>query len=973
MRVRRLRIEGFGNLRGEFIFSSDRCNLILEPNESGKSTLTAAIQAALYGFPRQRASREHPITERECHRPWKGETYAVELELECRDRAYVVRRDFDQETVSIHDGLSGKEITSEFASGKDQIDLGLALTGLSREDFTRCCFVGQRDIESLRDAGGLTHALQRIASSQGGDVAAGEALEILERATGQEYKGKLLGKGKVETEIRRLEKEIDEVRGVMEKIAARRRDSEGRIMMLEETTRREGRAEADLVRVDYLQLLSAREEARSSLDQCNRDAAQIDEYRAELSRLADYASFPAERLGTLREKKGRIDTLAEKQEEARQALETEVEEPLGVLTARLGELSSLEALSSDEIASVRQQLTVIQERWEMRRRKRAELRREQRALREAGVEPRRLTDIAASLAGLDEEDRTFLSGYRERHLELKAGLGDAERERDRLTRHEEGETPMLMPLSRGRRGEGLALAAGFLGVVLSILVYFTTQNRWPLIATGALALGGFVTWFLLLERRPLPGAEEFGSELQQIQTGIWAREKELAAMRERLAGLSSRSGRSRPEDLVEDYREMERIQEKAAPLATLAAACAEIQQLYAEAASGMEEMMRRAGFASSRRPLTPRLAGRFAERIAEFAAARERANTLEAERDTRLADIDAMAGETLELRSAMTRLLAGDGDPSAGDPLEIADLEEALTRFEEAARKRERHDQLSREILPAALGRHPVPPAERSAMLERDIEVLSRQIERALAARPALGGLGPEMSSREYADERRRLQEEVRSTQTERMALSEELGDVLKDYRRDYPGYQTMLDELEDALRRARDFQTAVALAAEVLTSISREAYAEWAEVLNEKTSGIIRRLNPRYEDIRFDTDLSFTVRDSVSGRRLDQSAVDAQLSSGARDQIYLAARLAISEYLSAAGVRLPFILDDPFATFDDSRFARAMEFLLETLSKRHQIIILSCHEDRHRKWRSDPGDPLAERVRVLDLTPLST
>src|SRR6185436_3698907 len=57
MRIRRLRVEGFGNLKGDFIFSSDRCNLILEPNESGKSTLAAAILAALYGFPKERASR----------------------------------------------------------------------------------------------------------------------------------------------------------------------------------------------------------------------------------------------------------------------------------------------------------------------------------------------------------------------------------------------------------------------------------------------------------------------------------------------------------------------------------------------------------------------------------------------------------------------------------------------------------------------------------------------------------------------------------------------------------------------------------------------------------------------------------------------------------------------------------------------------------------------------------------------------
>jgi len=49
--------------------------------------------------------------------------------------------------------------------------------------------------------------------------------------------------------------------------------------------------------------------------------------------------------------------------------------------------------------------------------------------------------------------------------------------------------------------------------------------------------------------------------------------------------------------------------------------------------------------------------------------------------------------------------------------------------------------------------------------------------------------------------------------------------------------------------------------------------------------------------------------------------AVSAALLRGAR-QLYLAVRLAISEYLSRGRSPLPFLLDDVFATSDDERRA---------------------------------------------------
>ena len=50
MKLVRLRVDGFGPLQGEWHFAPDRVNVLVDDNERGKSSLFAAIAAALYGL-----------------------------------------------------------------------------------------------------------------------------------------------------------------------------------------------------------------------------------------------------------------------------------------------------------------------------------------------------------------------------------------------------------------------------------------------------------------------------------------------------------------------------------------------------------------------------------------------------------------------------------------------------------------------------------------------------------------------------------------------------------------------------------------------------------------------------------------------------------------------------------------------------------------------------------------------------------
>jgi uncharacterized protein YhaN len=84
-----------------------------------------------------------------------------------------------------------------------------------------------------------------------------------------------------------------------------------------------------------------------------------------------------------------------------------------------------------------------------------------------------------------------------------------------------------------------------------------------------------------------------------------------------------------------------------------------------------------------------------------------------------------------------------------------------------------------------------------------------------------------------------------------------------------------------------------------------------------------------------------------AGGERLAAARLDQALSAGARDQVGLALRVAICEYLARGGERLPLVLDDPFASADDERAARLLATLGEIVRTGHPVVVLTCHRTK--------------------------
>ncbi|MFY9629800.1 MAG: hypothetical protein WAK03_16850, partial [Methylocystis sp.] len=110
-------------------------------------------------------------------------------------------------------------------------------------------------------------------------------------------------------------------------------------------------------------------------------------------------------------------------------------------------------------------------------------------------------------------------------------------------------------------------------------------------------------------------------------------------------------------------------------------------------------------------------------------------------------------------------------------------------------------------------------------------------------------------------------------------------------------------------------------------------------------TNGAFERLSADYDE----SDAPMLVGQRGNGSRVPV----AGMSEGARDQLFLALRLALLELRS--GEPLPFIGDDLLASFDDARTARALGLLAE-FGHTRQAILFTHHRHVAEIARNLPG-----------------
>ena len=165
----------------------------------------------------------------------------------------------------------------------------------------------------------------------------------------------------------------------------------------------------------------------------------------------------------------------------------------------------------------------------------------------------------------------------------------------------------------------------------------------------------------------------------------------------------------------------------------------------------------------------------------------------------------------------------------------------------------------------------------------------------------------------------------------------------------------TALEERRDALL---DQEAALTLAAEAMEQADLTLRERFSPMLAQEAAALFGKLTGgRYDEITLARDLSAKARlagDAV-GREADY------LSQGARDQLYLALRLAVCALVLPAEQACPIILDDALTAFDRERMGRALD-LMKELAKERQVLLFTCHE---REGAYFAGDDAVTKIEL--------
>lgn len=150
---------------------------------------------------------------------------------------------------------------------------------------------------------------------------------------------------------------------------------------------------------------------------------------------------------------------------------------------------------------------------------------------------------------------------------------------------------------------------------------------------------------------------------------------------------------------------------------------------------------------------------------------------------------------------------------------------------------------------------------------------------------------------------------------------------------------QSQILSLTEQKKLLSQKHSALVTAIEALNVASENMRSETAPKIAKQTSSLFSKITDgKYSALYTDANMNLSFL--MSGEAECRSA--GYLSAGTLDVAYISLRVTLCEFLYKEAPTL--IFDDAFASMDDERLKKTLDFLTE-LSERFQIIILSCHE----------------------------
>lgn len=947
MWIERMEIAGFGNIAGEKIeFEDGKLNLVVESNEYGKSTMATAVWAGIFDFPPEGSVGAG--TEREYWRPRQAEgaLFGVTIWISTGERSLKIVRDFNQKSVRVLDrNAADRDVTTEFKGADGSDETGLKITGMTREMFRSTCFVGQRELDENSIDEDVASALRGIADSSTASHTAGSAIFALDHALNQfQNRG---SRQKVEQLIRNLELERKELHN---KLSALEEDqmtifaSHIRLSEIDELMENANGGLQDESSVDAIRQV---EEIDNRLLKLKQTIHRVGELQAEIDKagLADDRvpewEIAVRDLWSKREmRKGEYENLRlDSQQESGASESDDLERGFQRKWRGLAEFSPQDSQSLSllilRLTDLEKELSTLKDRHQS----------EAAKLQRSSIDMGRHQQAKEKLSSLDQKDTSDALSYSALIETAKQQITESERS---VVQYR----AQLLSIDSQRKAQKnkdltIGCIAGGVFLVLLIVAILMRDMLWLAIVCGVLALAAAAGTGFFIMRYLKPGQfkkKEFDkievdldkatTLAQQLVSKIGALEGKLESIA-RKAGISG--GRN---ELMLLLGERSEVAPRMRDIESLDGEIASKEAQFKRSQEELEMYFHKAGIPS--KELTMERARKLSEDVAKCVEEGKSIQTATSQTRLKLQQLGLLHSEIESIEGKLKEIFQSLGISSEES------LDSGYRKFNSQLEAYYRVQRFKGEI---------------------------SRIEHDSLGDSSFGDLSDLIVSLE--SKRSQLREQISgeagaaqiSPQTDRVKLSDERNEVIlrlrlaaKNFDDNFLNTLEQLNQLERDLAKARQAKLAIELARDTLRKLSGENYVDWSTKLNLIADEMVKEINLDYESLSFSNNLQLKVRRKGETEAIKSPELDNRLSVGTKEQLNWLARMVVSRYLSKDNP-LPIVLDEPFSESDDERFKQIMQFVVEVLSRKHQVIVFSCHRQRHQWFFEQLGEGQRQRI----------
>lgn len=921
MRIDRLDLTGFGRFSGRSIAFGPGFNLVHGPNEAGKSTLLSFIELMLYGAKKEGVGKRIFLPVHEQYQPWSGGAYAGRMLFTLADgRSLEITRNFDRERdeLSLIDAVLGTEI--EFPRDRrGEMLFARELLGMTRSVFLNTVMIPQMGLaEGIDDPDNeLRQDLLKALAGGARDRSAASALSILNRA--------------------------------LENIG--RTDRGKRDALLRETI---ARLEEELKRArDHrIQLQMNRERARAIEADLERSTGLLAALQWQMA--TDRAAELEQRIVRARELAARIEEEAAAVEQYRPFREVDLrnaDKPIGLedqLQATRTAIAELEKKIADIENELRGNKEKVQELNAFRGlgpeavTEMIELRAEWRAAQEAIVRVR--GEVEGNLAKVREKQQRFSE------LEtLFTALGDdAGLRLEELNRREAELTAELEGLT-DRAGEqssrqGPQRALSLAGGVVAIVSLIAAGALYGLDFLGVIEVGllwaipagiGLIAALAALIFRGRGGALE--NSMREVTVIFEDTQEERKAVRKERATILSLASVKDYDAFIKQRMEYEGLRDSLADNAVLIQQkrLPHLEDELEKLRFQIVDRLKNVGITAPRDVPGDDEINRYIENVRTVQELEEKHHHKLESRDEWRAELGKRQTELDGFTRELQAIYRAAGCRNYADFVSRVEGRRAFDKHQ--ANLDRQRDNLENLLHGATI-----------ESLEKEREAV-RELIADLDQREKLAG---PFNTSELEEAKQRT-EALRQERDTLAGTIETMNRAARD-----PGLVEI--ELEAArveLERIARRRGALIIALETIEEAATRLHAGIAPLINENIGAYSAAITGgRYRDVKVDD--SFTVR--VRAPETDAVVPVHNLSAGARDQLFFAARLALSDALSHGRDPAPLLLDDSFVEYDAARAAEAIAALTRIAAGR-QVILFTCHERERELARRQAGEGFRE------------